>query len=109
MRVRIVMSAQTRQRSLLIIDVTRDVQVAVHLDRSVILQLDEAAGAVDQPEFADRRGGWRLRVRERASDDDAVFGITLLRKNQDLIAGRRRAVHSPIRRRSRARGPAANR
>jgi hypothetical protein len=43
MCVRIVMIAQARQRSDLIIDVTLNVQIAVHLDRSVILQFDEAA------------------------------------------------------------------
>ena len=64
MRVRIVMSTQTRQRALLIIDVTCHVQITVHLDRSVILQLDEAAGLVHQPQFADRRRG-RCALRPR--------------------------------------------
>jgi hypothetical protein len=43
MRVRIVMTTQTRQRSVLVIDITCDVQITVHLDRSIILQFDEAA------------------------------------------------------------------
>ena len=94
MRVFIVMPAQTRQRSLLIIDITRDVQVTVHLDRSVILELDETSGLVHQPKFADRRGGRRVCVRERTSDDDAVFRITLLGENQNLIA-RRRGQYMP--------------
>ena len=95
MLVFIVMPAQTRQRSLLIIDITRDVQVTVHLDRSVILELDETSGLVHQPKFADRRGGRRVCVREHSPDDYAVFRITLLRENQDLIARRRRAIHAP--------------
>jgi hypothetical protein len=65
-RVRIVMSPQTRQRSLLIVDITRDVKVAVHLDRSVILQFDKTARGVNQPQFTNRCSGGAVYSRTRA-------------------------------------------
>ena len=95
MCVRVIMTTQTRQRTLPIIDVPRDVQVAVHLDRSVVLQFDEAARSVHYPKFANRRYGRRLCVRESPPNDVAVFGISLLRQDQHLVARRRRAANAP--------------
>lgn len=47
------MAAKTRQWPMLIIDVAAHMQIAVYLNRAVVLQLDEAAGLVDKPKFAD--------------------------------------------------------
>ena len=86
MRMVVVVTTQPGQRALRIVNVTSHMKIAVHSDCAVILQLDETAGAMDQPKFAYWCGRWVLSAGKRSSDDDAVLGITLLRKNQDLIA-----------------------
>jgi hypothetical protein len=80
------MATQTRQRALLIVNITSDVKIAVHLNCTVVLQLDEATGAMDEPELANWSKRGCLSARECPANNNTVFGIPFLRKNQDLIA-----------------------
>ena len=82
---RVVAIAETRQRALSVVDITVDMQVPMKLNCAVILQLYEAAGAVHEPEFADRGSWCSLRARKGSSDNHAMLSITLLREYQYLI------------------------
>ena len=53
----IVMVAQRAERTVTIINVARHMEIAVHLNGAVVLQLQEAAGTMKQPKLT----GWRRR------------------------------------------------
>ena len=80
---------------MLIVNITDDVKIAIHAYRSIIAKLDEAAALVNEPEFAAGRGRGCLLRRKRASDDDTLLDVALLRDQQHLIAGSRGTDDTP--------------
>src|SRR6185312_9531996 len=77
------------------------VYVAVNMEISrdphgpVIQELQGASRLMNKPEFSHFRGRRRLYRRKATPDDHTVLAIAFLRDHQNLIAGARRAGHSP--------------
>jgi len=91
----IIIVPQLAQCAMCIIDIARDMQVTLYCNDSRIEQSNGAAGLMRQRDFTGVRG-WRAnRVREQASDDNAVLCVTFLRYDQYLITWTRGAHHSP--------------
>ena len=95
MDVQVVVLAQGAERAMGVVDIAGDVEVAFDLHGAVVLQLEEAAGAVDEPELA--RWGWRWRGGGGPGrrQEEAVLGVALLWDDQHLIARRGWAEQAP--------------
>lgn len=95
MCVTVVVAAQPRQGSLAVIYIPGYMQISLNLDGPIVLQLDETARLVEQPELADRNVRWGLYVRVCTANNETMLRVALLRDNEDLITWRRRTTHAP--------------
>jgi hypothetical protein len=55
---RIVMVAEAREGTMLVIYVAAHVHISIDSDRAVVLQLDGTTGAMNKPKLPDRRSRW---------------------------------------------------
>ena len=95
MGMRIVASAKVRKRTMRVINIAGYTEISGYANSTVCPQLEGGARGMHDPELVVGGDGWPRYIRIRPSNDNPMFRVAFLWKDEDLIAGGKWANHAP--------------